>query len=166
LSLAGLVQSNTFDDRNLRDGFFARAWVYIPSQSPIAADNSFSLMEIRQDSGDFLGVGLQVQASRSLISNWTATPNASALSDLPFPRERWTCVEWQVTYGAAGASTAWIGDAANPAAALESTNTAPSPPYTSFILGAFFASNNTAQPAFDLWIDDVVLDKQRIGCGS
>jgi hypothetical protein len=161
-TFAGLLETQTFSDGTLAGGFYARAWVYVPSASTIATGNYFSLLETRQDTDPFLGVAAQIHASRSTISDWTVTPAAGAETTAPFPRDAWTCVEWQVTYGATnGSSTLWIGGA--PAAVLSGTNTQPTPAYGAFLLGIYFQSES-AQPAFDIWIDDVVLDAHQIGC--
>jgi hypothetical protein len=163
-AVAGLQDSTTLANPRVATGLFARAWVYIPDRSLLKPDNYFSLMEVHQDRGDNLGIALQIQATNSIISNWTPTPNATAPLGVAFPRDQWTCVEWAVTFGANGTSTASIGDSAP--TTLNATNTKPSPPYNAFFLGAFFASGPSDQPAFELWIDDLVLDQNHIGCGS
>jgi hypothetical protein len=163
--LVGLQTSLLLGDARLAGGVFARAWVYLPSTSPLPGNNFFGLIEVRQTAAPFFGVALQINASSSSVTNWTTNPDTVTRTSTALPRDAWTCVEWQVSYGATdGSSRFWIGGASEPAIAQGPIMTAPTPPYRTFVLGAYFGGNAT-QPAFDLWLDDVVLDATLIGCG-
>jgi hypothetical protein len=75
-------------------------------------------------------------------------------------------LEWQVVYGATtGASQIWINGAAT-ALALSGTTTIATPPFGRFFVASYFSGVQTVQPAFTMWIDDVAIGPQRIGCDS
>lgn len=160
-----LSDAKSLADRRLAGSFFARAWVYVPSTTTLSGDNYFTLMEVRQDVDPFLGVGVELHGDNTSLTNWTATPSAVSSTASAFPRDAWVCVEWSVTFDAkSGASSVWLGGAAQPIATITSTLTAPTPAYGSFLIGAY-ATATAPQPEIELWIDDVVLDTARVGCG-
>jgi hypothetical protein len=164
--VTALTESATFSDGRLAAGLFARAWVFA-SGAAITEGNHMALLEMRQKSDPFLGVAAQLGASRAAITDWTTTPAGFAESTDPFPSDAWVCVEWQVVFGASnGASRLWIGGESSPSAALDATNTTPSPPYEAMFAGVYFTGPAAAQPAFDLWIDELAIDTKRIGCGK
>jgi hypothetical protein len=165
--VSALTQSATFADPRLTGGFFARAWVYLPTASKIADNNYVSLIEARQAADPYLGVGAQVGPNGAALSDWTTAPAGYASTAGAVPRDQWTCIEWQVAYSAAaGATKLWLGGASDPAASLEATNTQPSPPYAAMLVGLYYGPIATPQPAFDLWLDDLVISGERVGCGK
>jgi hypothetical protein len=160
-----LAENRTFSAGSVKDGFFLRAWVYVPSGSKVAQGNFASIIETRQAADPYLGIAVQLASGAVAIPDWTSTPNAYTQTNAPLPTDSWTCVEWQVTFNAtSGATQLWIGGG-SPAATLSAINTQPSPAYGTILLG-LFVDANTPQSALDVWIDDVVIDAQRVGCGS
>ena len=164
--VAAITTDQVLRDPRLSAGFFARAWVYLPSSANLVGDNYFTLIEARQSADPFLGIGFQINGAQSTMVNWTATPSAFIGSGAAFPRDAWTCVEWQVSFGkGSGSSDVWLGGANKPVVSLAATNTAPIPGYADVILGAYVGAGGDAQPTFDLFIDDVAFAAERIGCG-
>jgi hypothetical protein len=72
----------------------------------------------------------------------------------------WTCVEWLI--GSSGDVAVWVDGGKIPA--LEDTST-PVFPITELDVGLLF-EHTSPEPAMDVWIDDVVVNDQPIGCGG
>jgi hypothetical protein len=162
----GLGETASLSDPRLASGFFMRAWVYQPSTSTIPQGNWASLLETRQDASPYLGIATQLFGSAPALSDWTTTPTAFDQASLPLPLDKWTCVEWQVTFGApTGSARLWMNGVMSPSASLDHINTQPSPAYTAILMGLLFYAA-VPQAAFDVWIDDVIIDAKRIGCAS
>jgi hypothetical protein len=155
-----LIESDTFTNPSLADGFYVRAWVYAPPRFTIAGNNFMALFEAHQDRQPFLGIAAQLGANTAAIANWT-TAFAYEATKAAMPLDKWTCVEWHVAFRPTGASQLWVADAS---ASLDPTNTNPTPPYNELIIGIYFSGADSAQPAVDLWIDELVIDSKRIGC--
>jgi hypothetical protein len=162
----GIREAQTFADSRLSTGFFARAWVYVPSSSVVATGNYAALLEAQQDGAAYLGIAAQFGPSAVAIADWTGPEVEFVSGDGSFPHDTWTCVEWQVKYGADnGSSDLWIG-ANDVGISLSAAHTEPSPPYGRFLVQLYFDQVAAPQPAFDIWIDDVVVDAKRIGCAK
>jgi len=157
-----LIESETFSKPSLSGGFYVRAWVYARRGFTITRDNFMALFEAHQATGNYLGIAAQLGATTAAIANWTTTPLGFASTDASLTRDGWTCVEWRVAIAVTGSSELWIAGAS---ASLDQTNTSPTPAYDALIIGIFFSGLQYAQPAVDLWIDDLVIGSQRIGCG-
>jgi hypothetical protein len=72
----------------------------------------------------------------------------------------WTCVEWLIA--SSGDVAVWVDGGKIPA--LEDTST-PVFPITELDVGLLF-QHTSPEPAMDVWIDDVVVNDQPIGCGG
>jgi hypothetical protein len=164
--LGALVETVTVGNKSLTGGFYLRAWVYLPSSSQFGASNYASIIETRQAADPFLGIGVQLAPGTLELTDWTNNPVADTKNNDPFPLDAWTCVEWQVIPEAATGSTqVWLDGGTSATASLSGVATQASPPYQGILLGLFFAGPS-AQPAFDVWIDDVVIDSTRVGCAN
>jgi hypothetical protein len=163
---SGLVQTETFADPKLAQGFYARAWVYVPRGATIAPGNTISLLEIQQAGDPFLGIATQIGSSSLAISDWAATPNEFHETDAPIAQGQWTCLEWQVAADPTnGASQLWV-DGNQTTAGFAGKTTTATPPFSRFLVALFFSAVPAAQPAFDLWIDDLAIGPNRLGCGD
>ena len=163
--VTGLTETATFANPKLTQGFFARAWVFLPSASKLASLNYVALFEARQTTDPYLGVGAQLVPDGAALSDWTIDPNPFEKTAGAVPRDAWTCIEWQVSYSPTNGTTKlWVGD--GDAISIDATDTQPSPPYGAMIVGLYFGPIKTAQPAIDVWVDDLVIGPQRIGCAK
>jgi hypothetical protein len=86
---------------------------------------------------------------------------ASASSTVTVPFGSWTCLEWRIDVQAAGA-LALDGDGA-PLVSLPGVDTRNSAT-VGFTVGLDVAPAAATTPVLDLWIDDLLIDTQPIGC--
>lgn len=167
-SAFGANQSNytsIFESQTLASDpptFWVRAWFYL-SALP-AGDNGMELITAERpgDAGDYVFV------RRTRTSLYTQYSGDVRTAMAPAPVASWFCAVFEVVRdtGAAG-SLGLSGDL--PALTLDSTQTdSASAPMQVVTLGAGFSSSNVtdAQPAFDLWIDDVIIHSAPITCSD
>ncbi len=157
----GIEETETFANTALAAGFYAREWIYVPSTSTFA--NGMGLSGVQQAVSPWQGTDVQITSSGDVsLVNYTGsggyTQTANAL-----PRDAWVCLEWQMVYGATkGSTTLWISG--TQAASLTNVPTQPSPPYGTLFVEAAFYQVSVAQPAVEIWVDDVIVDSQPVGC--
>lgn len=142
--------------------FWVRAWFWL-SALPAGA-NGLELVTAERpgSAGDYMFVfadGASVYSQFDLKSRNSATT---------VPTGTWFCVVWKVVRATtATGSIALSGDA--PALTLTDTITdSASMPINVVNLGLGFSSTNQpdAQPALDLWIDDVIVDSSAVSCSD
>jgi hypothetical protein len=164
-----VAETRTFADPAFSAEVFARAWVFLPPAFQLgdgASSNFASLFEVTQGVDPFGGVAAQFSSSSLNIAYWPGTGHFQAGTHA-LMRDVWTCVEWHVRYGDGdGTSEIWVDDEPTPWVHFEGMRTKPSPAYSRFMAGIFFTGSPVAQPPLDLWLDDLVVDNKRIGCGK
>jgi hypothetical protein len=91
--------------------------------------------------------------------------NMSRNNLTPPPLGTWFCVIWQVTRSTSAGTLAITGD--QPAVSLTAM-TDGSPPLSELSLGIHFAGSSVtvAQPAMDIWIDDVIASPSPVTCAD
>jgi hypothetical protein len=142
--------------------FWVRAWFWL-SALP-AAGNGLELMTAERpgSAGDYVFV---FSDSTHVYSQYDLSSRISATT---VPTGSWFCVVWKVVRStSASGSLETSGDV--PALALTNIQTdSSSSPMTVLTLGLGFASSNTpsAQPALDLWIDDVIAHSAPVTCAD
>ena len=138
--------------------------LYVYPVTPIADFEVFA--ELDQTSGDYpltslwLGSGGGV-SSFGWIDSADMDPDANSDSiTSPLALNAWTCVEWLVDANAQTLEV-WVnGQPAFP------PTTRPLPmSLDRFDVGAY-VQTSLPLTSYDVWIDDVIIDQQRIGCGS
>jgi hypothetical protein len=147
---AQLVDSSLFP--GLKDGFYVRAWFYLPS--PVATANETLFAQVRTSGG---GALLALQAGHLQFYEFGTNPDHAAVSATAMPLDRWACLEWNVQ---AGTSRAWLDG-------IELADTrfsgASTEPIQNLSLGvSLFQARN--HPATDAWVDDILVDVAPIGC--
>jgi len=152
-----LGESSTFT--NSPDHFWIRAWVRM-SALP-AAGNRMDVISITEPValGDFLLID---SVSATLYSQYSGS---SIMSPQTLSAATWQCVVLDVSLGANN-TIALTGDAG--AVMLGPTMTNGTPGVTAIWFGVGFAGPNVnvAQPALDLWIDDVIVHRAAITCAD
>lgn len=179
--LAYITQTKTFPAPN--DTYYARVFVWfdaLPTApdwahwtiSGAQAGTDSSAPEIRiggqwdtNDSIELFGVG----TDRGDTGDWTnldADPNGKPKA---VPAQSWVCLEWKFD-GSANETQFWWDGVEHPSLATSSTNHGGSkdpfilPQFSSMWVGWWLYQAGTTPPSFDVWIDEVAVDYQRIGC--
>jgi hypothetical protein len=93
-------------------------------------------------------------------------PTYSNDSAMHFPLNRWVCVEMKLVSSASGAGTVttWIDGAQQNDIDVTNATTEPSPAYDVVSFGISENAGATTVPAEEVWIDEVLVDTQPIGC--
>ena len=169
----------------LQPAFFGRAMIWLdaaPAALPGAPPVHWTLLQGEGRSADdrynsIYRLGLEQRNGLQLMANFETTPpvttDCKQQSQLTLPVRRWACVEWHLSV-ANDALEFWLDGrhvtrvqrkARAPAACrgndLAGEWRAP-PRFDSFYLGfERYADSANDQ---DLWIDDVMLSKERVGC--
>jgi hypothetical protein len=137
------------------DDLFVRLWLYQPA---LVADGR--LTSISQTDAPFGGVDLYLEATSIGIENKVSN-NFHGGTGTPLEAGRWTCIEQELAISSPNATRAWIdGLLVIDAADATATTTPPG----SVDVGLDFYDTQT-RPDTDVWIDDVAVDRARIGCG-
>jgi hypothetical protein len=169
----------------LQPAFYGRAMVWLeaaPESLPGAPPVHWTLLQGEGRSADdrynaIYRLGLEQRAGLGLMSNYETTPpvttDCKQQSPRALPVRRWACVEWhfavathELEFWLDGRRVAHVRERAKKADACHGNDLggawrAP-PKFDSFYLGfERYADSANDQ---NLWIDDVVLSKQRVGC--
>ncbi|NVB83606.1 MAG: hypothetical protein HOV81_34850 [Kofleriaceae bacterium] len=140
--------------------FWVRAWFWL-SALP-AGGNGLELVTAERpgSAGDYLFVF----SDRTALYTQFVAASQTAMATVP--TGTWFCAVWKVVRATnATGSIALSGDA--PAITLANTTTdSATLPMTVVNLGIGFSGTNlpVAQPALDLWIDDVIAHSSPVGC--
>jgi len=136
-----------------------RFFVYLPSPTPVAGWRLASMLD-RADPN----VGAMLFVTPEGRFDLVGAAGDEHLSSTTLPLDRWACLEWRLTRGPTGGSRLFLDGQEIPDLTL--TNTRVEPPAGVGLLGvglAFFGNANL-QPAYDLWVDELIVDPAPIGC--
>jgi len=134
--------------------FWARAWIWLP-HPPMGPD------EVRlfvADAMNTQGIGISVAGDHTTLDSWV--PPGGSVKGAPPGFGEWTCYVWRVDL--AGALS--LSGTEVPALGPLMTPVQPAEKLSELGIGPFFVNASVAQPAFDLYIDDVLLDTQPVTC--
>jgi hypothetical protein len=141
---------------------FVRMFVYMPAPVPPSVG---AFVNVLQAIPPYAGMQLNVRPPggylggtgyNGLNSDW------SAANDL-VPADSWTCVELEIDGPPTNTVRVFVSDVE--LTAMREGLPASVPPLGLLQVGlAYYAAN--AQPAADLWIDEVAVDGKRIGCSN
>ena len=128
---------------------YVRMWVYFATPGAEGAE----IVAAFQDHSPYNGLQVQVVSGQYAINDWT--PPGAFANEGAVTTDAWTCLEWEVD---TSASALWLG-------ATESGSLpVPVPDDLGAVrFGLTFMPAN-AQPAYDLWVDDVVVATERVDC--
>lgn len=179
--LSYITQTKTFPAPS--DRYFARVFVWfdaLPTApdwahwtlSGAQAGSDTDAAEIRiggqwdtNDGVELFGVG----TDRGATGDWTnldADPDGKPKA---VPARTWVCLEWMFD-GTADETQFWWDGVEHPSLATSSSNHGGSsdpfilPQFDSMWVGWWLYQPGTTPPSFDVWIDEVAVDYQRIGC--
>jgi hypothetical protein len=136
---------------------FLRAFVYVP------AGNVPFEFNMLTDTHGFFAVGLDYPLGPLHAGGYDSQGSpVNGSSMIPFPTDRWVCVEWQLHQGSSPSLTAWQEN-------IAVIDQAPVKVAAGAHLdGLFFGIyvGNSQNSKVDLWLDDVALSATRIGCAG
>jgi hypothetical protein len=136
-----------------------RFFVYLPSPTPFAGWRLASMLD-RNDPN--IGAMLFVDADGRFVL--TRPTGADTISATTLPLDRWACVEWQLTRGPTGGSRVFLDGQEISDLTLTATAVEPPAGVTLMGVGMAFFGNGNLQPAYDLWVDELIVDSSPIGC--
>jgi hypothetical protein len=139
---------------------FFRAWVYAPASS--AGGQETTILTLRQTADPFEVLGLGWSGTQQLHYGWAG---GSRDSTTPLPTNRWVCLEWSLSHqlgdGGALQMRAWLDGVEVPD--LTVSDAPRTVPYGRVEVGVYKLLT-ASTPALELYVDEVVLHTQRIGC--
>lgn len=149
---AFVSESVTFPQ--LHGGLFVRAFVYVPSPLPAATEELWEM----NSSGSY-GEQLAIDSNNlMLFYQYSSNPDVGRSSAASIPTDRWVCVEWMMLNGE---TRTWFDGVELTEMHVTGLKTWT---YDTLQIGtSIFRTAN--EPAYDLWIDDVMVDASGpIGC--
>jgi hypothetical protein len=141
------------------DQLYARGYFYFPELSSM----SFNLMGYGQGSDPFAALDVLVAPAGNLQLFQSVSGQTQLDLGATPPIGEWFCVEWLVRFEPDERVRLWFEND-------ESTDFDPAQPTVSdprmqfFQVGPLFYYPPSNLPAFDMWVDDVVVDSSPIGC--
>jgi hypothetical protein len=137
---------------------YTRAFFFIPVLSPYVN----TLMQFVQGVAPNNNIDVNVTSAGHMELYNTVANLDQTLSAMPKVGQ-WFCVEWEVDFTAPQQSKLWLDG--NPLTDLTTAQaTESNPPLGIVNIGTLLYYPTTNLPAYDMWIDDVVIDNKPIGC--
>jgi hypothetical protein len=162
--------------------FFGRLFfraTAIPTTSPntaahwtLVAGSGNGTSEIREGgiSGKW-GTGTDNQGAGG-TGDWTNADNDPAGNPKPVPSNTWACIEWEYD-GGSNETRFWWDGVEHPSMHTTSTmhggtQSVPYllPQFTNVKIGWMLYQNPVSPTTFEVWIDEIAIDSQRIGCNN
>jgi hypothetical protein len=137
--------------------FFLRAFVFLPSLPPYFM-RIFGLLQAGPPN---IGPQLYVDATGHVAIS--PTDRVFMTSTTTVATGRWICLEWEVQVSSAGESRTWL-DGVELTDLHYFGNTDLSPTVGRISMGAAFFGRTFAIPGYELWLDDVAVGTDRVGC--
>lgn len=137
---------------------YVRMWMYFDSPQAEVAE----LVASFQDHSPYDGMQLQINAGHYAVNDWT--PPGAFASQGGVTSGSWQCLEWEVvepTGGAPSETAVWLG--ATELTGLHLTSL-PVPTDLGAVRFGMAFTGVSSQPAYDVWIDDIVVDTERVDC--
>ena len=182
--LSYIKETSTFPEAN--NTYFGRVFVYfksLPAPLPdggmtyahwtmLAGSGTGQPGEIRvsgqlQNGRNLFGVGTDTGTDDAGSGDWTNSDNDPKGSPTAVPLGQWLCIEW-MHKGDTSETQFWWDGALHPSlsttASMHGGNSNPYvlPQFTQVWVG--WQEYQTSSEVFELWIDEIAIDSQRIGC--
>jgi hypothetical protein len=146
----------------LRSGsLYLRAYLYVPAGLPTDVMNVFFIGSRPDPLNDepFVGVDLNLVAGALQLFSPQATPTRQT-GVLEIPRDRWFCLRAELEIGSDAGASVYIEDAL----ALRATGIDSSANGGVTMMRAGIDWSSSQDAFFELFMDDLVLDTQPVGC--
>jgi hypothetical protein len=111
-------------------------------------------------SNDDIDIGGHASRNFHLNSSGT-TPQSMTSTDI-MPADTWFCFEYEVNQPA-GTLTGWMNDGVTPVLSQSGITL---DTLDGIGIGLSFYGPSVAEAAHDIWIDEIMVDSQRIGCAK
>lgn len=136
-----------------------RGYLYVPGTA--ITTNRNRILKLSQGDAGSQKLGIDVESGFLAVENDRSAIAVSSGTALPV--DRWVCVEVEVLHALAGYVRVHIDG--NPISDLQLDQpTDFDPPIEQLRLGASLYQPSVAQPALDLWLDELVVDSVRGSC--
>jgi hypothetical protein len=161
---AELVERKTFATMT-GNTLYVRIWAFVPT-APVSG-NDERLFAVQQDGAQYYGMGAFFTATDVTLDDWYAGLTAS--STTPPTYGQWACYRSQIVIDPISGSFALTG-VNTPSVTIPSpapTQIAPgTAPLGQVAIGPYTQHPPNPQPAFDMWIDDVIIDDHPVDCSD
>jgi hypothetical protein len=180
--LSYIKETTTFPEPN--NTYFGRVFVYFKSLpippgmtyahwTMLAASGTGVPGEIRvsgqlQNGKNLFGVGTDNQTDGG-SGDWTNSDNDPKGAPVAVPLDTWLCIEW-MHKGDTNETAFWWDDVAHPSLSTTAGVVHGGNPGNPYLLPEFnqlwigWQEYQTSTEVFESWIDEIAIDKQRIGC--
>ncbi|MDB4965427.1 MAG: hypothetical protein JWN44_1116 [Myxococcales bacterium] len=135
--------------------FWVRVWMWLPH--PPAGSDDVRIL-VADNAVTTAGIGVSVAGNRTSLSSWIGS--GGKLSGAAPGYGEWTCYVWRVDL----AGSLSLSGVQVPSLGPLMTTTQPPAKLDQLGIGLFFYQPVTAQPPFDLYVDDVLLDTSPVTC--
>jgi hypothetical protein len=136
---------------------YERAFFFVPA----ASTGNVALFNIIENGSPYESVRVLLSGNTLTLHDAVGTvTEASAARTLPVGV--WTCIEWEIVQMHTGSLTMWLND--QQVALLPGDTRPANNPLGIVSVGAIADGAITAP--FELWVDDVIVDDQRITCAQ
>jgi hypothetical protein len=151
----GMSETKTFPE--LKNGYFGRAFIYVPARTMPPGDNDHLVLFLSEQQTPYMNYNLGWHYGYLDVGEFEPH-DIGKLSPQAFPIDRWVCMEWQYAGQPSNVVNVWLDSLPVPNINLTMW---PGPVMDTFRLGL----GKKDAPARDVWIDEIALDGMRVGCG-
>ncbi len=182
--LTGISEKKTFPAVN--NTYYGRAFVYFASLpapagtftyshwTMLAASGTGVTGEIRvggqlQQGGNHWGVGTDNRTDANGTGDWTNSDKDPGGKPLAVPTAQWLCIEW-MHKGATNETRFWWDGVEHSSLYTQPTTAHGGNPTQPYLLPQFtnlwlgWQEYQASTETFELWLDEIAIDKDRIGC--
>ena len=156
-----------------------RYFFYIDQAPAIGLNDRWMGLVLRYSSGGIVGVVQEENGTTLRLTNSANLPTPSGrATHVNVPTGHWVCLEMAMVFGNSSTGKLQLSldgvaqqlyDAADsPVGTSFVTNTMPPSAYTDLEIGPYVNqfSNNMSPPAVTMWIDELIVDHNPIGCAK
>lgn len=141
-------------------------WTFVAA-SGTGVTGEIRLSGMLQSGVDLFGVGTDSGTDPKGTGDWTNLDKDPGGKPSPVPTDAWTCIEWMHD-GEANETRFWWDGVEHPSMHTTAsvhggnTNDFVLPQFTQLTLG--WAEYQTSTEPFESWVDEIIVDDERIGC--
>jgi hypothetical protein len=141
-------------------------WTFVAA-SGTSVSGEIRISGMLQSGLNHFGVGTDNRTDPAGTGDWTNMDKDPSGKPLAVPTKGWTCIEWMHD-GEHNETRFWWDGVEHPSMhtteSIHGGNTNPFilPQFTNVVIG--WAEYQTTTETFEEWVDEIVIDKERIGC--
>lgn len=162
VAMRGRALATLLEERTEKPTAPAELWLraFVLLSSP-ASPPTVTLLSRAQAQAPFHAVTLGLQAGRLTLSSELAPSRTTSATDLP--TGRWVCLELAIVGGVPGELRVRL-DGTEVSDLHRTEATQATPPFGDVEVGLTIAADAGAQPALDLWVDELLIDTRETHC--